>query len=158
MKFECCEVAMVVNNFGVKGPTDERSLVCLRNREISLVGGGAGPRSAAQLFLTLCNLMDCSLLGSSVHGIFQARILKWVAISSREDEYQEGKLCELSLETWAVARSCKTERPNFSVQVAQSLVGRQTCKQMLTLPFSMINALIAQVISEHRRPVLPSET
>jgi len=28
----------------------------------------------------LCDLMDCSLLGSSVHGIFQARILEWVAI------------------------------------------------------------------------------
>jgi len=25
--------------------------------------------------------MDCSLPGSSVHGIFQARVLKWVAIS-----------------------------------------------------------------------------
>ena len=33
----------------------------------------------------LCNPIDCSLLGSSVHGIFQARILEWVAISlSRE--------------------------------------------------------------------------
>ena len=31
--------------------------------------------------LTLCNPMDCSLPGSSVHGIFQARILEWVAIS-----------------------------------------------------------------------------
>ena len=30
---------------------------------------------------TLCNLMDCSLPGSSVHGIFQARILEWVATS-----------------------------------------------------------------------------
>ena len=30
---------------------------------------------------TFCNPMDCSLLGSSVHGIFQARILEWVAIS-----------------------------------------------------------------------------
>ena len=29
---------------------------------------------------TLCNPMDCSLLGSSVHGIFQARVLEWVAI------------------------------------------------------------------------------
>ena len=29
----------------------------------------------------LCNLMDCSLPGSSVHGIFQARILEWVVIS-----------------------------------------------------------------------------
>ena len=30
---------------------------------------------------TLCDPMDCSLPGSLVHGIFQARILKWVAIS-----------------------------------------------------------------------------
>ena len=30
---------------------------------------------------TLCDTMDCSLPGSSVHGIFQARVLEWVAIS-----------------------------------------------------------------------------
>ena len=30
---------------------------------------------------TLCDPMDCSLPGSSVHGIFQARILEWVVIS-----------------------------------------------------------------------------
>ena len=35
---------------------------------------------AAQLCLTLCNPMDCSPPGSSVHGISQARMLKWVAI------------------------------------------------------------------------------
>ena len=34
-----------------------------------------------QLYLTLCDPMDCSLPGSSVHGILQARILEWVAIS-----------------------------------------------------------------------------
>ena len=34
-----------------------------------------------KLFLTLCDPMGCSLLGSSNHGIFQARILEWVAIS-----------------------------------------------------------------------------
>ena len=31
---------------------------------------------------TLCNPMDCSLPGSSIHGIFRARILEWVVISS----------------------------------------------------------------------------
>ena len=36
----------------------------------------------AQSSPTLCDPMDCSLSGSSVHGILQARILKWVAISS----------------------------------------------------------------------------
>ena len=34
-----------------------------------------------QSCLTLCDPMNCSLPGSSVHGILQARILKWVAIS-----------------------------------------------------------------------------
>ena len=32
---------------------------------------------------TLCDPMDCSLPGSSVHGIFQATILEWIVISSR---------------------------------------------------------------------------
>ena len=35
----------------------------------------------AQSCLTLCNPMDCSLPGSSVHGIFQAIVLEWIAIS-----------------------------------------------------------------------------
>ena len=35
----------------------------------------------AQLCLILCNPMDCSLPGFSVHEIVQARVLEWVAIS-----------------------------------------------------------------------------
>ena len=35
----------------------------------------------AQSYLTLRNPMDCSLPGSSVHGIFQARVLEWLAIA-----------------------------------------------------------------------------
>ena len=35
---------------------------------------------AAQSRPTLCHLMDCSLPGFSVHEIFQASILEWVAI------------------------------------------------------------------------------
>ena len=37
--------------------------------------------SVAQSCLTLCNPMDCSPSGSSVHGICQAGILEWVAVS-----------------------------------------------------------------------------
>ena len=41
---------------------------------------------------TLCNPMGCSLPGSSVHGIFQARILEWVAISfCRESSWSRGR-------------------------------------------------------------------
>ena len=35
----------------------------------------------AQLCLTLCHTTDCRLSCSSIHGIFQARVLEWVAIS-----------------------------------------------------------------------------
>ena len=36
---------------------------------------------AAQLCLTLCDPMDCSPPGSSIHGIFQATVLEWGAIA-----------------------------------------------------------------------------
>ena len=38
--------------------------------------------SVAKSCLILCDPMDCSQPGSSVHGISQARLLDWVAISS----------------------------------------------------------------------------
>ena len=40
------------------------------------------PAKSLQLRLTLCNPLDCSLPGSSVNGILQARILEWVATPS----------------------------------------------------------------------------
>ena len=39
----------------------------------------------AQSCLTLCDPMNCSLPGSSVQGILQARILEWVAMASSGD-------------------------------------------------------------------------
>ena len=41
----------------------------------------------AQSYLTLSNPMDCSLPGSFIHGIFQARVLEWVAIAFSAMEY-----------------------------------------------------------------------
>ena len=38
-----------------------------------------------QLCPTLCDPMDCSLPGSSLHGILQVRILEWVAIPFSRD-------------------------------------------------------------------------
>ena len=52
-------------------------------------GGGEGKENTTVAFKWSCSVvsyslapMDCSLPGSSVHGIFQARVLEWVAISS----------------------------------------------------------------------------
>ena len=44
--------------------------------------------SVAKLCLTICDPMDCSPPSSSVHGVFQARILEWVATSSSRGSSQ----------------------------------------------------------------------
>ena len=45
---------------------------------------------------TLCDTIDCSLLGSSVRGIFQARILEWIAISFSRGCFQPRDRTHLS--------------------------------------------------------------
>ena len=52
----------------------------------------------AQLCLSLSDPMDCSLPGSSVHGIFQARVLEWGATAFSEREIDTVKLCAEVLE------------------------------------------------------------
>ena len=47
---------------------------------------------------TLSNPMDCSLPGSSVHGIFQARVLEWGAIAFSENSLASENMKELYLE------------------------------------------------------------
>ena len=56
----------------------------------------------AQLCPTLCNPMDCSPPGSSVHGILQARILEWVAMPFSIFPTQGSNLCLLHLLPWQV--------------------------------------------------------
>ena len=51
---------------------NSQSLQCMKVKSESEV---------AQLCQTLSDPMDCSLLGSSVHGVFQARVLEWGAIA-----------------------------------------------------------------------------
>ena len=50
-----------------------------------------------QLCLTLCNPMDHSLPGSSIHGILQARILEWVAMCSSRGSSQHWQVGSLPL-------------------------------------------------------------
>ena len=55
----------------------------------------------AQSCLTLSDPMDCSLPGSSIHGIFQARVLEWVAIAFSNVQFS-------SVQFSSVAQSCLT--------------------------------------------------
>ena len=67
-------------NDKVSGPK-----VSIRLETRSPVGRAWVRAKSLQLCLTLCNPIYCSLPGSSVHGIFQARILEWVAMPSPRD-------------------------------------------------------------------------
>ena len=54
----------------------------------------------AQLCPTLSDPMDCSLPGSSVHGIFQARVLEWSAIA-----FSEGKGTHSHILAWRIPQT-----------------------------------------------------
>ena len=58
--------------FQTKGPARVSSLRLKHTYE--------SESEVAQSYLTLCNPMDCTLPGSCIHRIFQARTLEWVAI------------------------------------------------------------------------------
>ena len=59
---------------------------------------------------TLSNPMDCSLPGSSVHGLFQARVLEWgaIAFSNKKSTYQKIYTCMRSVQFSSVAQLCPT--------------------------------------------------
>ena len=54
----------------------------------------------AQSCPTLSDPMDCSLLGSSIHGIFQARVLEWGAIAFSDAYMITGKTIALTRQTF----------------------------------------------------------
>ena len=82
-----------------------------------------------QSFLTLCDPMDCSLPGSSVHGILQARILEWVAMSFSRTFYQQWSLFSVLL-LWFPSK----EDMCFSMNYVVLRVGKNT----LIFPHSQV--------------------
>ena len=66
--------------------------------------------------LTLCGAMDHGLPGSSVHGILQARILEWVAMSSsRRSSLTQGRtpVSYIScVDRWVLYQRCHLGGPN----------------------------------------------
>ena len=96
----------------------------------------------AQSCPTLCDPMDCSLPGSSVHGIFQAIVLEWIAISfSRRssqprDRTRVSRIVDRCFTVWATRevknkQSCvpiklyKKKKKNLSVGLIWQAEGRE---------------------------------
>ena len=87
--------------------------------------------SVTQLCLTLCNPMDCSPPGSSVHGIFQARIVEWVAIShSRASSWPRVKPMSLAFPAPAGGffTSWATYEIRYQIQGEKGIRNRNTWK------------------------------
>ena len=82
--------------------------------------------SVAQACPTLCNPMDCSLPGSSVHGIFQTRILEWVAISFSRGSSRAKVISSIScvgrwiLYYWATSVTKLRRKPNSDLKALSS--------------------------------------
>ena len=75
-----------------------------------------------QSCLTLRNPMDCSLPGSSVHGIFQARVLEWVAIAFSHSNASTSQSYTLSRLPWWLRQQrihLQYRRPGFDSWVGK---------------------------------------
>ena len=97
----------------------------------------------AQSCPTLSDPMDCSLSGSSIHGIFQARVLEWGASAfSAHTCYRE---CKIVLSLWKViwqflkntlTTQSTNSNPRYFPREMKRFVQRKICTQMsLTILF-----------------------
>ena len=93
----------------------------------------------AQSCPTLCDPMDCSLPGSSVHGIFQATVLEWVAISFSRASARPRDWIRISCIDRRILYHCATWEANPMIQNVfigswgnQSLGVEKHCLEQLT--------------------------
>ena len=73
-----------------------------------------------QSYLTLCDPVDCSPPGSSVHGIFQVRVLEWVAMLSSRGSSQSRDQTQGSCLAGKFFTTEPQGRPPFAVREVQN--------------------------------------
>ena len=108
-----------------------------------------------QSCLTLCNPMDCSPPGPSVHGIIQARILEWVAITS----LPKPGIKPMSLMSPALAGRFFTTSATWEALRTRELQPLSPCAHKITLPSSCaLGPLLHNKRSHHQeKPTSHSE-
>ena len=98
--FSVCRHRSGVDDFVLIWPKPRESCMSTEDCLSPAVGCGSVPgcmhANSFQSCPTLCDPMDCSLPGSSIHGISQARILEWVSISSSRGSSQPRDLTHVS--------------------------------------------------------------
>ena len=127
-----------------------------------------------QSYLTLCDPMDCSLLGFPVHGIILARTLEWVVISyfrgSSWPRDQALFSCISSINRWffffffftilPIGKALKDHEDILSVSLVPFfLLGLESCyrKSITVFPCSKAKALPRKQIQDILHSMVPSE-
>ena len=111
-----------------------------------------------QSCLTLCDPMDCSPPGSSVHGILQARILEWVAISfSRgssqlSDQTQVSHIAGGFFTSWAIKEAPTTLNALF-IYTNKALLIYSTKALFITKLFYLVSWLLKKYKHRHKKLV-----
>ena len=99
----------------------------------------------------LCDPMDCSLLGSSIHGIFQARTLEWVAITFSKGSSQPRDQTHISCLLHWQAGSLPADPPGrsylFHLNVDVSV--RVNCSHASSLASLILTALREDISLDH---------
>ena len=122
----------------------------------------------AQSCPTLRDPMDCSLPGSSVHGILQARVLEWVAIAlstiqvrETENQFSSLILVQLFVNPWAAVHqaslSITHSQSLFKLMSVESVIPSNhliLCRPLLLLPsvFSSIRVFSNESVLYIRWP------
>ena len=136
-------------------------------------------REVAQSCPTLCDPMDCSLPGSSVHGIFQAIVLEWVAISFSKGSSQPRDRTRVSCivdrrftiwatedtctlmstsELFTIARTWKKPRWPLADEWIRKLWYIYTMEYSVQFSCSVVSDSLRPHELQHTRPPCPSPT
>ena len=96
-----------------------------------------------QSYPTLSDPMDCSLPGSSVHGIFQARVLEWVAVAFSEWATREAQIVIFDISKppvpgWNLSGICAFCSRSASNLGENIFLGLFPCPKSLTFSLSSL--------------------
>ena len=105
------------------------------------------PAKSLPSCLTLCDPMDCSPPGSSVHGILQARLLEWVAMPSPGDQTQVSCIAAESLPLSHQGSPCNLFRKKRKKESEVAQLCLTVCNPMdRSLPGSSVHGIFQAIV------------
>ena len=116
-------------------------------------------REVAQSCPTPSDPMDCSLPGSSVHGIFQTRVLEWGAIAfsilTLKPSTTQEPTSSTARHTRQILKQCRNIDPRFNKQAAQSHTKLIHISKLITGHFITLQREEIQLHPPEHRHKLP---